>query len=114
MPYFSIQTNQVVDDSAQKDLLKKASVFIAELIGKPETYVMATIQTGAPLMFGGGDDPAAYVELKSIGLPAGRCAELSEKICSFVQTELGVPPNRVFIEFKDLMRDMFGWNGRTF
>ncbi|MCP4688863.1 MAG: hypothetical protein GY859_12485 [Desulfobacterales bacterium] len=114
MPYFSIRTNQNVDESAQKDLLKKASAFVADLMGKPEAYVMISIQTGAALLFGGGDDPAAYVELKSIGLPRDRCPELSEKISGFIQTELKAPPNRVFIEFKDLARDMFGWNGSTF
>jgi hypothetical protein len=25
-----------------------------------------------------------------------------------------VPPDRVFIDFKDLARDLFGWNGKTF
>lgn len=114
MPYFSIETNQNVDETYQQDLLKKASLFIAGLLNKPESYVMISINPGAPLIFGENDLPAAFVRLKSIGLPKDRCTELSEKICNFIEQELGIPKNRIFIDFKDLEREMFGWDGRTF
>ena len=114
MPYFSIETNQNVDGTYQQDLLKKSSSFIAGLLDKPESYVMISIKPGEPLVFGGNDLPAAFVRLKSIGLLEDRCAELSEKICGFIEQELGIPKDRVFIDFKDLKRKMFGWNGKTF
>ncbi len=114
MPYFSIRTNQAVDQPAQQALMNKASAFIADLLGKPEQYVMISIQTDAPLIFGGSEDPTAFVELKSIGLPRDRCGEFAEKISGFVQAELGPPPDRVFIDFKALERDLFAWNGKTF
>jgi hypothetical protein len=66
------------------------------------------------LIFAGSDEPAAFIRLKSIGLPKERNTDFSEKICGFVEQELKVPPNRVFIDFKDLERDMFGWNAKTF
>jgi phenylpyruvate tautomerase PptA (4-oxalocrotonate tautomerase family) len=114
MPYFSIETNQPIDREARQQLLKKTSTFIADLLGKSESYVMISIQPDAPLIFGGSDEPAAFVRLKSIGLPTDRCPELSEKICHHIQEELGVPQDRVFIDFKDLEKSMFGWNGKTF
>mgnify|MGYP001817400713 FL=1 len=114
MPYFSIETNQTVDTASNRDLMKKMSAFIAKLLGKPESYVMIAIKPGTPLIFAGSDEPAAFVRLKSIGLPKGRNTDFSEKICGFVEQELKVPPNRVFIDFKDLERDMFGWNAKTF
>ena len=114
MPYFSIETNQTVDQASNRDLMKKTSAFIAELLGKPESYVMIAIKPGTPLTFTGNDEPAAFVRLKSIGLPKERCTEISEKICGLVERELGVAPNRVFIDFKDLEREMFGWNCKTF
>lgn len=114
MPYFSIETNQTIDETSNRDLMTKTSVFIAELLGKPESYVMVAIKPGTPLVFAGSDEPAAFVRLKSIGLPKERCSEFSEKICGFVGQELEVPPNRVFIDFKDLERNMFGWNSQTF
>ena len=114
MPYFSIETNQAMDQAENQQLLKKTSAFIADLLGKPESYVMVSIQPSTPLVFGGSDAPAAFVRLKSIGLPVDRCPELSEKICSMIEQELGVPQDRVFIDFKDLARNLFGWNGKTF
>ncbi len=114
MPYFSIETNQTVDPASNRELMKKTSAFIAELLGKPESYVMIAIKPGTPLIFAGSDEPAAFVRLKSIGLPKERSTDFSEKICGFVQQELKVPPNRIFIDFKDLERDMFGWNSKTF
>ena len=114
MPYISIETNQTVDQAANLDLMKKLSAFIAELLGKPESYVMVAIKPGTPLIFAGSDEPAAFVRLKSIGLPKEHCTGLSEKICGFVEQKLEVPPNRVFIDFKDLERELFGWNSKTF
>jgi phenylpyruvate tautomerase PptA (4-oxalocrotonate tautomerase family) len=114
MPYFCIETNQPVEPASRQQLLKKTSAFIAELLGKPESYVMISIQPEMPLIFGGSDAPAAFVRLKSIGLPIDRCPELSEKISRLIEQELGVAKDRIFIDFKDLARNMFGWNGNTF
>ncbi|UCF92421.1 MAG: hypothetical protein JSW39_29855 [Desulfobacterales bacterium] len=114
MPYFSIETNQTIDPESTPELLKKTSAFIAGLLGKPESYLMISIQPGTPLIFGGSDEPAAFVRLKSIGLPHDRCPELSAKICGHIAQELDIPQDRVFIDFKDLEGQMFGWNGKTF
>ena len=114
MPYFSIETNRPLDQASIQQLLKKTSTFIADLLGKPESYVMISLQPDTPLIFGGSDAPAAFVRLKSIGLPQDRCPEMSEKICRLIEQDLGVPQDRVFIDFKDLTRSMFGWNGKTF
>ena len=102
MPYVSIETNQTIDQRSNRDMMTKASAFIAELLGKPESYVMISIKPGTPLLFGGSDEPAAFVRLKSIGLPKESCSQLSEKICELLEQELQVPKNRVFIDFKDL------------
>ena len=114
MPYFSIETDTTIDEASNRELLKKTSDFIADLLGKPKDFVMISIKPGTPMDFGGYDDPAAFVRLKSIGLPRDRCQEFSARICGFIQEELGIFPHRVFIEFKDLEREMFGWKGDTF
>jgi phenylpyruvate tautomerase PptA (4-oxalocrotonate tautomerase family) len=36
MPYFSIETNQTIDETSNRDLMTKTSAFISELLGKPE------------------------------------------------------------------------------
>ena len=39
-------------------------------LGKPESYVMVSIQPSTPLVFGGSDGPAAFVRLRFVGLAA--------------------------------------------
>ena len=112
MPFFKIETNQQLIDI--ENVVKNASGFVAALLNKPEQYVMISVETDPKMMFGGSMAPTAFVRLKSIGLPVDKCAHFSEKICRFVETELGVPPDRVFIDFQDLKGNMFGWNGKTF
>ena len=114
MPYFSIETNQTIESEETQEIIAKASSLIAGLLGKPESYVMVSIKPETPMTFAGTTAPTAFVRLKSIGLATNRCAEFSERICTFIDQELGVPKDRVFIDFKDAERSQFGWNGKTF
>lgn len=68
MPYFRIQTNIEMDAPKKTLLLKKASALGTAILEKPETYMMVQIEVQVPLIFGKTSEPAAYVELKSIGL----------------------------------------------
>ena len=113
MPYFSIHTNQTVEPSAQQAMLKRASAMAAELLGKPESHVMVSMDDGAALIFGGTKEPAAFVELRSIGLPREQCSGYAEEVSDFLEKELNVPRNRVFIDFTDLDRGLFALNGKT-
>lgn len=114
MPYVNVRTNAALDEAAQKDLARKLSALASKLTGKPEQWVMAAVEGGAALAFGGSFEPAAFVEFKSIGLAENVCADQSAGITEFLERELGVPAARVYIEFKNLERCLFGWNGATF
>jgi len=114
MPYFKIQTNKELNDDTRQDVLKKASATIAKELGKPESYVMVAFDPAVPMLFAGSDEPCAYMELKSIGLPESKTAVLSESLCSLIETELGIPPSSSYIEFADAPRKMWGWNSGTF
>ena len=114
MPYLKIQTNQTLDKDAQQALLKKASATVAAQLGKPENYVMVTLQVGQAMLFAGTDDPLAYLELKSIGLPETATKDLSDNLCTLIAQELDIEKNRTYIEFADAQRHMWGWNGGTF
>lgn len=114
MPLLSIDTNATPDDDTVASLVRKASGTVAELLGKPERYVMVRLEHNPHMLFGGEDTPLAYLELKSIGLPGDRTAELSQALCDLVSSALGVPSERIYIEFADAERHMWGWNGSTF
>jgi len=114
MPYLKIQTNQTLDADKSQDLLSQASTLVARELGKPESYVMVAIEAPTPMLFAGTDAPLAYLELKSIGLPESKTTALSQALCSMMEEAAGISKERVYIEFADAARAMWGWNGRTF
>ena len=115
MPFLKIQTNYAVELSKGEVLLEKASKLVAEKLGKPESYVMVQLQKESPMLFAGSNAPLAYLELKSIGLPNNSTTtDLSNALCALMEQELGIPGDRIYIEFANAPRDMWGWNGGTF
>ncbi len=69
MPLFKIETTEEPQYQNKSNILKLASEFISEMLGKPEQYVMVSLETKKDMMFAGSVDPNAFVTLKSIGLP---------------------------------------------
>ena len=65
------------------------------------------------MLFGGDNAPLAYLELKSIGLLESQTNELSAMLCQLMH-DYAIPVDRVYIEFMDAPRKMWGWNGSTF
>lgn len=59
------------------------------------------------MMFGGDAEAAAHIELKSIGLQKEKCPGFSKKICDFIEAELEVPSDRIYIDFRDIDRDVW-------
>ena len=114
MPLLKISTNQSLDEDAVQTLLSEASAAVAQMLGKPEQYVMVDVSAGRAMSFAGSSAPLAYLELKSIGLPGDRTADLSARLCALVSKHLGVSGERVYIEFADAERHLWGWNGATF
>ncbi|OIQ51992.1 Macrophage migration inhibitory factor (MIF) [Pseudodesulfovibrio hydrargyri] len=112
MPFIKVETNVIAPD--EEACLKGLSALAAELLGKPEAYVLAELESGKKLLFGGTGDPAAFVTLDSIGLPEDRTPEFSAAISGYLNRELSIPANRVYIAFGDIKRHLFGWDGGTF
>ena len=114
MPYLRIQTNQSVDADKAKNLIRQASKKVADGLGKPEQYVMVELNDKIPMLFAGNDAGLAYLELKSIGLPDSATKDLSASLCGLIHDELAIEPDRVYIEFANAERHMWGWNNSTF
>ena len=114
MPFLRILTNRTLPDPEAKALATKASTLVSEQLGKPEDYVMISVENNAAMQFAGSDEPLAYLELKSIGLPENTTAEISSHLCDLVSSETGIESARIYIEFTDAPRNMWGWNRSTF
>jgi len=112
MPLLTIKTNTEINDTPGLALV--ASKTVAEILAKPESYVMINIIPEQTLIFAGTNEPAALLELKSLGLPESSTAEFSNTLAELINQQLGINKSRIYIEFSNPERHMWGWNGATF
>ena len=114
MPLLKLETTVVLSEDERNALLASLSKTVAETIGKPEQYVMVTASRAAMLMSGQPGD-SAFVDFRSIGgLTAAVNRTLSQQVCKLLNDALGVPPNRIYLNFTDVKPSNWGWNGSTF
>ena len=114
MPYLKITTSQSIDADQKRELLKAASWLVATELGKPEQYMMVSVESPVAMLFAGTDSPCAFLELRSLGLPESKTGKLSQMLCGLMQSQIGIPPDRVYINFADIKPSLWGWNGETF
>lgn len=116
MPLIKVKSSIVGPESSiVTALLKQLSASLAQHTAKPEAYVMTAFEPGVAMTFGGTAEPACYIEIKSIGsLKPEQTQAMSQDFCQQVNQKLGVPLERIYIEFADANGYMWGWNGSTF
>ncbi|QXD23408.1 hypothetical protein F7C95_15975 [Opitutia bacterium ISCC 51] len=113
MPQISVITNQPKPKD-EASLRKQLSSQLAEWLNKPESYCMVHTQFDAGLSFGGTEEPAATVELASLGLSEDQPAQLTPLICDFLLQQLNIEATRVYIRFDSPARTHWGWDKKTF
>jgi phenylpyruvate tautomerase PptA (4-oxalocrotonate tautomerase family) len=114
MPVLKIQTNVSLNQPEKAQILGQLSTSTAKLLGKPERYVMIVLETDVSIQFAANRNPAIFAELKSIGLPENQTGDISSALCSALTELLKVPADRIYIEFSNAERHLWGWNGATF
>jgi len=112
MPLLNIKTNIIIE--SKSSFTQAASEFTAELLGKLESYVMINIEDSQCLMFAGSETPCALLSLKSLGLTEDLTASYSQKLCEFIHSQTKIETARIYIEFSNPERHMWGWNSHTF
>ncbi|GIL76838.1 hypothetical protein Vretimale_8678 [Volvox reticuliferus] len=115
MPTLNIITNVPSDRVTTSDVLKALSTAVSMSIGKPETWVMCSLTTDKPMIYGGSEEPCAFGYLMSIGSIGGdKNKKISAAICQVLTAQLSIPASRVYIQFSDADAADVGWNGSTF
>ncbi|MBE9198971.1 MULTISPECIES: phenylpyruvate tautomerase MIF-related protein [unclassified Nodularia (in: cyanobacteria)] len=116
MPLIKVQTSVSAPQKADVEtMLKNLSSKLAKHLGKPESYVMTAFEPNISMTFAGTTDPVCYVEIKSIGtMQPDQTKAMSQDFCQQIHQTLGVPENRIYLEFADAKATMWGWNGSTF
>ena len=112
MPLLQINTNATTYN--KDSVLNETSAAVADMLGKPESYVMVILNTGMDMSFAGNHEPCAHVKLKSLGLDQTKTTAYSERLCNLVHDQLGIATDRIYIEFAGPERHMWGWDKSTF
>ena len=111
MPFIQINTSsksEVDSDFLQKEISSK----IADLTGKPESYVMTMIQSNTQMRFAGSDAPCCFIKVKSIG--SLNPSLMSKSLCELIASKTNINTNRIYIEFIDVKASNWGYNSSTF
>lgn len=116
MPLIKVQASvPAPNTSTIQELLRTLSSKLAKHVGKPESYVMTAFEPEVAMTFGGTTEPVCYIEIKNVGsMSSSQTRSMSQDFCQQINQALGVPLNRIYIEFTDAKGSMWGWNGSTF
>lgn len=116
MPLIKVQSSvENPEPTLVEGLLKTLSGKLAKHMGKSESYVMTAFEPNVAMTFGGTVEPTCYMEVKNIGtMSPAQTKAMSQDFGQVISEKLGVPINRIYIEFADAKGSMWGWNGSTF
>lgn len=114
MPYLAITLSVEPFEATRDALLAEASKIVAQSLNKPEEFVQVACWS-AGMLFGGDGAPSAHVELAALGtLEATTNARVTAQMCELLERRLEIPPERVFVRFREVDRADWGWNRGTF
>lgn len=114
MPYLLIQTNQPLADVEQNRLLADASKIVAAALNKPEKYVMVAWAPVTKMIFDRDPAGAAFVELRSIGIPESSRAEIPGALAKCMAEHLGIGADRVYLVMSDVPGKYWAQGEQTF
>ena len=117
MPLLQINSSKSkLSDSVMEEIHHAGALILAEATGKSISYVMVNLNLGSSLSFANDiESPCAYLEVKNVGTLSEETTHiLSSKLTSMIAKTLNTEPNRIYIEFQESSRHLWGWNGKTF
>jgi phenylpyruvate tautomerase PptA (4-oxalocrotonate tautomerase family) len=116
MPLLIVHTSAPeIPEAKAHAFLRELSSFAAEILGKPERYMMTRLETRSPMTFGGTTDPACAVDVRAIGgLTGDRPKRLTVAVCRLVEAYLGVPKDRTYVVCSDVPASLWGFDDSTF
>jgi len=117
MPLLHIHSSsKTVNEKVIQEVHQTGAQILSDELGKSTEYVMVLVNTASSLSFAQDDQtPCAYLEVKNIGgFTPEITAKLSERLCKMVNQKLETSINRIYIEYQNAERHLWGWNGKTF
>ena len=104
----------------KQDTLHSLSTFLtaitAQVLGKSTDFVMTVFQKTELQSFGlDTDSLSLFIEVKNVGtLSSETTSALSSKLSELCTELIEVQSSRIYIDFQESPRHLWGWNGKTF
>ena len=116
MPLAKIYTSEDFELNNFDKISKSISGILSSVLNKSEDYIMCVCPKSHYQSFANNfSDPSIYVEIKNVGVLSPEVtSELTEKLTSMLIGNTDTPASRIYIEFQNSERHMWGWNGKTF
>jgi phenylpyruvate tautomerase len=114
MPYLSIQTNVGIEEEEQRRLLSQAAEIVATTLNKPVEYVMVAWTPASNMTFDRDPNGAAFLDLRSIGIPEASRQQLPGALAKCVSEHLRINAERVFLVMTDVPGKYWGAGEQTF
>ncbi|XP_076029933.1 macrophage migration inhibitory factor homolog [Oratosquilla oratoria] len=114
MPHLHLSTN-VPKEKIPASCMLELSKLVADTLGKPEPYVSIHIVPDQMLIFNRSTEPCGMAVLMSSGkLSIEENKVHSARISEYMEKNLGIPKNRMYINFIDMQKENVGFDGTTF
>ena len=116
MPLANVYIPKGFEPSLLDEFSKSVSQILSTALNKSEDYIMTVFQETKFQSFANNHtDPSAYLEIKNVGeLTPDLTSVLAAKLTETLHLTLNIPPSRIYIEFQQSARHLWGWNGKTF
>ncbi len=112
MPFINTKTSQPITPETEEKLKTELGRAIGCLKGKSESWLMLCFEGNQNMWFQGTADPAAMVQVDIFGTAsAEEYGALTREICAILNSELQIPPNRIFVKYSE--NKHWGWNGNN-
>jgi phenylpyruvate tautomerase PptA (4-oxalocrotonate tautomerase family) len=116
MPLIKVHYPTELKPGKLHSLSSSLTELTAEALGKSSDFVMTVFQKTELQSFGSDiDSPSLFIEVKNVGsLPTETTSTLSSKISELCSELIKVQSSRIYIDFQESPRHLWGWNGKTF
>jgi len=116
MPLANVYIPKGFEPSLLDKFSKSVSQILSTALNKSEDYIMTVFQETKYQSFANNhSDPSVYMEIKNVGnLGPEVTSDLASKLTDLIESTLNISPTRVYIEFQQSERHLWGWNGKTF
>ena len=114
MPLVRVQMSVELDQNTRNSLMTELSRVVAQALGKPESYMMVLLEPGTPMLMGASADPAALVEVRSVGTISPDQARSLSGALSGALAGAGIDAKRVYSNFTGVPGAMWGMGPSTF